>query len=42
MRLFHEMMEGIANYLDATGTGLREMIDTENEVRAAMYHLYGP
>lgn len=40
MRLFHETMEGIANYLDATDTGLREMIDTENEARAAMYDLY--
>lgn len=42
MRLFHETMEGVANYLDATDTGLREMIDTENEARAAMYDLYGP
>lgn len=42
MRLFHETMEGIANYLDATDAGLREMIDTENEARAAMYDLYGP
>ncbi|WP_329051208.1 hypothetical protein OG738_03720 [Amycolatopsis sp. NBC_01488] len=42
MRLFHEAMEGVAHYLDATDTGIREMINTEDEVREAMMDLYGP
>lgn len=42
MRLFHETMEGVANYLDGTDTGLREKIDAENEARAAMYDMFGP
>ena len=42
MRLFHEAMEGVAHYLDATDTGIREKIDAENEAREAMWDLYGP
>lgn len=42
MRHFHEAMEGVAHYLDATDTGLREMINSENEAREAMHDLYGP
>ncbi|MEC3980411.1 hypothetical protein [Amycolatopsis sp. H20-H5] len=42
LRKFHEAMEGVAHYLDATDTGLREKFDAESEAREAMRDLYGP
>ncbi|MCP2243524.1 hypothetical protein LX86_002254 [Lentzea aerocolonigenes] len=41
MRLFQEAMEGVATYLDATDTGLREKINSRDDYRAAMYDMYG-
>jgi hypothetical protein len=36
MRRFHEAMEGVARFFDAGDTGLREMINTQEETAAEM------
>lgn len=38
---FHEIMDGVAHFLDAVDTGIRQMIDTRAEYEEAMRDLYG-
>lgn len=41
IRRFHQAMLGVAHFLDACDTGLRDMIDVRSQFEAEMYAEYG-